>query len=182
MREIAERKETKADQSLHSDPLMQEMEWKKKREKIQRFHSVLLWRGHPLSQLRGQTCGRCCSTSLMVNKIRVQLQPQPIRWVCIWFRWARAGTPGKGGRWTDVSNVFIKFSLLVFCYLRSRAVAVTTSYMKQSFIQPPKENYCPPKTIYLCLKWSHQGFWHDKLQITTTTHTLFTHTLIPGAI
>lgn len=31
MREIAERKETKADQSLHSDPLMQEMEWKKKK-------------------------------------------------------------------------------------------------------------------------------------------------------
>lgn len=32
MREIAERKETKADQSLHSDPLMQEMEWKKRED------------------------------------------------------------------------------------------------------------------------------------------------------
>lgn len=37
--------ETKADQSLHSDPLMQEME---RKNKIQSFLCVLPWRGHLL--------------------------------------------------------------------------------------------------------------------------------------
>lgn len=41
----------------------------------------------------------------------------------------------KGG---DMSNVFIKFSLPVLRYLQSRAVAVTTGYMKEEFIQSPK--------------------------------------------
>lgn len=38
-----------------------------------------------------------------------------------------------------MSNVFIKFSLPVLCYLQSRAAAVTTGYMKEEFIQSPKD-------------------------------------------
>lgn len=39
----------------------------------------------------------------------------------------------------DMSNVFIKFSLPVLCYLQSRAVGVTTGYMKEEFIQSPED-------------------------------------------
>lgn len=43
----------------------------KKKKKMQCFQSVLPRRGHPLSHLRGQTCRRCYTSVLMVNKMRV---------------------------------------------------------------------------------------------------------------
>lgn len=62
--------ETKADQSVHSDPLMQEMGRRKK--KTGSTLSLLPGRGHLSSQLhaeRGQMCARCNIPFVIVNKI-----------------------------------------------------------------------------------------------------------------
>lgn len=69
--------------------------------------------------------------------------------------------PGLERKVGDMSNVFIKFSLPVLCYLQSRAVAVTTGYMKEEFIQSPKDRATADPNNLLRFKEVRSGFFND---------------------
>lgn len=82
-----------------------------------------------------------------------------------------------------MSNVFVKFSFPVFCYLRSRTAAVTTKYMKQELIQSAKNRItADPNTLPMFKKVISGIFFIDKLQNKDNTHIIPSQTHFRGIL